>query len=227
MRNNDKHHKFKHKRKRKDLANVTDNRNFLLIFTPFRKHAEVKHPSSTIVKFDNNICIVNNVRYLDINKRKFWIQETWAWYSSLYQAKNFSHTVTFPSYISSLWLTSMAPEAIIRTGFAPANSLIKSKKWQHFSTRVPPVLELNRFQLLTYYKHKVNEIYGENDCKSWVANFTLTRKGNRCSRIATILTCPRVPPFTISINFATGGMYLYSNPTCTSISGLFLAAFTT
>lgn len=60
-----------------------------------------------------------------------------------------------------------------------------------------------------------------------VLNLTLTKKGNRCSRIDTILTCPRLPPFTISISFATGGMYLYSSPTCTSISGLFRAAWTT
>lgn len=60
-----------------------------------------------------------------------------------------------------------------------------------------------------------------------VSLHTLTKKGKRCSLIATILTCPRVPPLTISISLATGGMYLYSRPTCTSISCLFLAAFTT
>ena len=57
--------------------------------------------------------------------------------------------------------------------------------------------------------------------------YTLTKKGKRCSRIATILTCPRFPPLTISISLATGGMYLYSRPTCTRISCLFLAAFMT
>jgi len=56
------------------------------------------------------------------------------------------------------------------------------------------------------------------------ATSTLTRKGKRCSRIATILTCPSVPLLTMSISLATGGIYLYSNPTCTSMSGLCLAA---
>lgn len=138
---------------------------------------------------------------------------------------------TFPSYISSLWLTSIAPDAITRTGFAPANSLIKSKKWQHFSTRVPPVLTLNRFQLLTYYNNdciSVKDQLQQQENRTWgCISYTLTKKGNRCSRIATILTCPRLPSLTILINLATGGMYLYSNPTCTSISCLFLAAFTT
>jgi hypothetical protein len=36
----------------------------LLIFTAFSKHAKVKHPSRTIVKFNNNICIINNIWYL-------------------------------------------------------------------------------------------------------------------------------------------------------------------
>lgn len=61
----------------------------------------------------------------------------------------------------------------------------------------------------------------------WVAQFTLTKKGKRCSRIATIFTCPIDPLLTISISLATGGMYLYSSPTWTNISGLFLAASTT
>lgn len=47
------------------LPNVTNNRYFLLIFTAFSKHAEVEHPSRTIVKFNNNICIVNYIWYLN------------------------------------------------------------------------------------------------------------------------------------------------------------------
>ena len=45
----------------KYLSNVTNNRYFLLIFTSFSEHTKVKHPTRTIIKFDNNICIVNYI----------------------------------------------------------------------------------------------------------------------------------------------------------------------
>ena len=51
---------------------------------------------------------------------------------------------------------------------------MRSKKWQHFSTSVPPVLRLKRFQ-----------------------SPTLGRNGKRCSRIASMRsrpTAPRAPP---------------------------------
>lgn len=46
------------------LSNITNNRYFLLIFTPFSKHTKVKHTSRTVVKFNYNICIVNNIWHL-------------------------------------------------------------------------------------------------------------------------------------------------------------------
>ena len=60
---------------------------------------------------------------------------------------------------------------------------IRSKKWQHFSTRVPPVFLLKRFQSLTF-----------------------TRNGKRCSRIATILMLPAVPDLASSTATAIGGL---------------------
>ena len=60
---------------------------------------------------------------------------------------------------------------------------MRSKKWQHFSTRVPPVLRLKRFQSPTFW-----------------------RNGNRCSRMATMRGVPTVPPCTASMRRATGGM---------------------
>lgn len=65
--------------------------------------------------------------------------------------------------------------------------------------------------LLQAWFHKMN--YNRMNIENSLALHTLTKKGKRCSRIATILTCPRLPPFTISISLATGGMYLYSSPT--------------
>ncbi len=59
---------------------------------------------------------------------------------------------------------------------------MRSKKWQHFSTSVPPVRRLNRFQAPT-----------------------LPRNGNRCSRSVSM----RMPPVTrgaLSMKVATGGM---------------------
>lgn len=54
------------KRKKENyLSDVTNNRYLLLIFTPFSKHTKVKHPTRTIIKFDNNICIVNYIWYLN------------------------------------------------------------------------------------------------------------------------------------------------------------------
>jgi hypothetical protein len=44
---------------------------------------------------------------------------------------------------------SCAPEAMTRTGLEFAINVIRSKKWQHFSTNVPPEFLLNRFQLFT------------------------------------------------------------------------------
>ena len=94
-----------------------------------------------------------------------------------------------PLYTSSRWLTSCDPDAITRTGRLAVAWIMRSKKWQHFSTRVPPVFLLNRFQLLT-----------------------LTRNGKRCSRMATIFTSPVVPAAISAINRWRGGMYRYSRP---------------
>ena len=68
---------------------------------------------------------------------------------------------------------------------------IRSKKWQHFSTKVPPELVLNLFQ-----------------------SPTLHRNGKRCSRIVNILI-PPVTASTASINDEIGGIYLYSMATQT------------
>ena len=57
----------------------------------------------------------------------------------------------------------MAPEQKTRSASAPVISRIRSKKWQHFSTIVPPVLRLKRFQSPIFL-----------------------RNGNRCSRIDSI-----------------------------------------
>ena len=53
-----------HRREREgvDLSNITNDAYFLLVFTPFSKHTEVKHASRTILKFNNDVCIVNYVR---------------------------------------------------------------------------------------------------------------------------------------------------------------------
>ena len=77
-----------------------------------------------------------------------------------------------------------------RRGRESATRFIKSKKWQHFSTRVPPVLRLNRFQLPTF-----------------------TKNGKRCSRIAIIFTSPIRPDLTCDTRAAMGAMYRYSRPT--------------
>mmetsp|Transcript_46847 Transcript_46847/g.109389 ORF Transcript_46847/g.109389 Transcript_46847/m.109389 type:complete len:339 (+) Transcript_46847:771-1787(+) len=66
---------------------------------------------------------------------------------------------------------------------------MRSKKWQAFSTRVPPVLRLKRFQLST-----------------------LTRKGKRCSRIDRTLGSPSFRESDSSIRRRMGGMYRYSMP---------------
>lgn len=50
--------------KGRDLPNVANNNNFLLVFTPFSKHAEIEHPSGTILEFDYHICIVNDIWHL-------------------------------------------------------------------------------------------------------------------------------------------------------------------
>lgn len=47
-----------------DLPNVTNNSDFLLILTPFSKHAEIEHPPGTIFEFNYNICIINDIWYL-------------------------------------------------------------------------------------------------------------------------------------------------------------------
>ena len=68
-----------------------------------------------------------------------------------------------PSYTSSRWLTSWAPDAMTRVGRSPTMRFMRSKKWHVFSTSVPPVVAVKRFQ-----------------------SPTLVRNGKRCSRIATI-----------------------------------------
>ena len=68
---------------------------------------------------------------------------------------------------SSRWLTSWAPEAITRVGRSPTMRFMRSKKWHVFSTSVPPVLAVKRFQ-----------------------SPTLVRNGKRCSRIATMQRSP-------------------------------------
>ena len=83
------------------------------------------------------------------------------------------------------------PEAMMRTGSDFRICRIRSKKWHHFSTKVPPVLRLNRFQSPTF-----------------------SRNGNRCSRIVSI----RMPPVALAASdrkAATGGMNRYSMATQT------------
>ena len=60
-------------------------------------------------------------------------------------------------------------------------TFMRSKKWQHFSTSVPPVLRLKRFQ--------------------WS---TLSRNGKRCSRMDSIRSRPISPPATSVINRLIG-----------------------
>ena len=74
-----------------------------------------------------------------------------------------------PSMHSSRWLQFWPPDAKTRMGSSCMISRIRSKKWQHFSTIVPPVFLLNRFQFPTLF-----------------------RNGNRCSRIETDTISPVV-----------------------------------
>ena len=83
----------------------------------------------------------------------------------------------------------MAPEQNTLTGSARRMWRIRSKKWQHFSTIVPPVLRLKRFQ-----------------------SATLTRKGKRCSRIVSMTARPTSPAWTRSTKRVAGGMKRYSIP---------------
>ena len=46
------------------LSIFTNDGNFLLVFTSFSKHTKIKHASCPVVKFNNNICIINDIRYL-------------------------------------------------------------------------------------------------------------------------------------------------------------------
>lgn len=46
------------------LPSVTHNRDFLLIFTAFSKHAKIEHATATIIKLYDDKCIINNIRYL-------------------------------------------------------------------------------------------------------------------------------------------------------------------
>ncbi len=129
-----------------------------------------------------------------------------------------------------------------RTGMESAISVIRSKKWQHFSTNVPPEFLLNRFQLFTW-NHNLwilaffqilktlmlppntadfnNNSKGSNEIQ-WGCTFT--RNGNRCSRMETMRTRPTELILTCSMSFATAGIYRYSNPTCTKTSGRACAA---
>ena len=75
----------------------------------------------------------------------------------------------------------LPPEAMTRTGSQPATRRMRSKKWQAFSTSVPPEFRLNRFQSPTF-----------------------RRKGNRCSRMVSILT-PPVAEAASRKRWATGG----------------------
>ena len=63
---------------------------------------------------------------------------------------------------------------------------IRSKKWQHFSTSVPPDFSFSRFQSPTF-----------------------SRNGKRCSRIVSILMPPVTSPACFT-NSATGGRERYS-----------------
>ena len=75
----------------------------------------------------------------------------------------------------------MAPEQKTRTGSARMIRRMRSKKWQHFSTMVPPVLAAKRFQ-----------------------SPTLGRKGKRCSRIDSIRSRPASPACTCSTKRGDG-----------------------
>lgn len=52
------------------LANVTSNRDFLLVFASFSKHAKIKHPTTSIVKLNYNISVINNIRHLSCQREK-------------------------------------------------------------------------------------------------------------------------------------------------------------
>ena len=81
----------------------------------------------------------------------------------------------------------MAPLQYTRTGSAFTMWRIRSKKWQHFSTMVPPLLMEKRFQSPTF-----------------------TRKGKRCSRMDSICRLPTLPAWMWLTNSETGGMKRYS-----------------
>mmetsp|Transcript_4925 Transcript_4925/g.12983 ORF Transcript_4925/g.12983 Transcript_4925/m.12983 type:complete len:237 (-) Transcript_4925:528-1238(-) len=88
-----------------------------------------------------------------------------------------------PSYVSRRKLASCPPVAMTRVGSLCKMRRIKSKKWQHFSTSVPPVRALKRFQLPT-----------------------LRRKGKRCSRIESMRRSPTTPPDASLTRRAIDGM---------------------
>lgn len=52
------------------LANVTSNRDFLLVFASFSEHTKVKHPTASIVKLNYNVRVINYIRHLMLSKRK-------------------------------------------------------------------------------------------------------------------------------------------------------------
>mmetsp|Transcript_87636 Transcript_87636/g.203857 ORF Transcript_87636/g.203857 Transcript_87636/m.203857 type:complete len:343 (+) Transcript_87636:906-1934(+) len=73
---------------------------------------------------------------------------------------------------------------------------MRSKKWQAFSTSVPPVKRLKRFQLSTFF-----------------------RNGKRCSRMDTTLTSPCSPESVSPIKCAIGGIHRYSMPVMKTLGG--------
>mmetsp|Transcript_12532 Transcript_12532/g.37786 ORF Transcript_12532/g.37786 Transcript_12532/m.37786 type:complete len:370 (-) Transcript_12532:34-1143(-) len=74
--------------------------------------------------------------------------------SSIARAPDWKSTITYAlsstSLSTLLWLTSCPPLAKMRRGSERRMRRMRSKKWTHFSTRVPPVRSLVRFQLPTF-----------------------------------------------------------------------------
>mmetsp|Transcript_24107 Transcript_24107/g.71444 ORF Transcript_24107/g.71444 Transcript_24107/m.71444 type:complete len:261 (-) Transcript_24107:196-978(-) len=113
--------------------------------------------------------------------------------SSIARAPDWKSTITYAlsstSLSTLLWLTSCPPLAKMRRGSERRMRRMRSKKWTHFSTRVPPVRSLVRFQLPTFF-----------------------RKGKRCSRIDSMRRSPIRPWSASWISRAIAGMYRYSIP---------------
>ena len=123
-----------------DLPGVAHHRQLLLVPAALGEHAEIEGGPDPVVVLDDDEGVVEDVRPLA--------------------------AVALVEVVDVLAAGGEDPGR-------PAGghqATCRSKKWQHFSTRVPPVFRLNRFQ-----------------------SPTLARKGKRCSRTATMRTRPTAP----------------------------------